>query len=160
MSEIWLPLATLVVVSVYTFLTRRIQLAAQEQAEAPQKPVIVLQTVPRDAQDQILDHTSTDGAAALRVGQAAGNLVLTNIGAGVAIDIRYEFKFDGLQKSRARRVPYLQYKDTLLAPITVTTARSENLEFVATYKSLSGKRYITKMTVRDLVVENCTFEPL
>jgi hypothetical protein len=74
-GESWLPLAnfigliaTLAVLGVYTLFTRRIQSTAQEQAEAPQKPVIVLLTMQRSAQDQILDHTAGEmGAAALRV---------------------------------------------------------------------------------------------
>jgi hypothetical protein len=167
-GESWLPLAnfigliaTLAVLGVYTLFTRRIQSAAQEQAEAPQKPVIVLLTMQRSAQDQILDHTAGEmGAAALRVNQHDGYLVIRNIGDGIAIDVRYEFKFGNEQKPRARRLPYLRGDDSLQAPIAAATAQTQTLEFVATFKSLSGKRYKTKITVRNLAVESCTFEPM
>jgi hypothetical protein len=167
-GESWLPLAnfigliaTLVVLGVYTFFTRSIQSAAQEQAEAPQKPVIVLLTMQRDAEDQILDHTAGDiGAAALRVNQVDGQLVITNIGYGIAIDVRYEFRFGNEKKPRARRLPYLRGNDSLKAPIAAAMAQTQTLEFIATFKSLSDKRYKTKIMVRNLVVESCTFEPL
>ncbi len=56
----WVPLiallvqaATLAALIRYTIITARIERAAQEQAEASQKPVIVLQCIPRsDRQDE------------------------------------------------------------------------------------------------------------
>jgi hypothetical protein len=167
-GESWLPMAnfiglivTVVALGVYTFFTKSIQSAAQEQAEAPQKPVVVLLTMQRAPQDQILDHSAGEmGAAALRVNEHDGFLVIKNIGDGIAIDVRYEFKFGNEQTPRARRLPYLRGDDSLQAPIAAASVQNQTLEFIATFKSLSGKQYKTKITVRNLVVESCTFEPV
>jgi hypothetical protein len=143
----------------YTLLTKSISRAAQEQAEASQKPVVVLMCVPRsDEPDQVMERLAqkhVPQAGRLATTQGMANFIVKNIGTGPALNLSFAFAPieskpdpDETDPHRyARRFPYLVPKDELAAPIAPANVMTDDYKFTAHYESLSGKKYLTEMVL-------------
>jgi hypothetical protein len=82
-----LSLATLIVLFIYAWDTKRIKEAAEEQAEGIQKPCVVVELQPNLFVAS--GESNLTGRFVLRT--LTGNMTLRNIGQGPAIDVRIKF---------------------------------------------------------------------
>lgn len=171
--ELAVSILTLGLVAWYAWLTLRIARSAEEQAEASQKPVIVLQCIPRpNNTDTILERH--ESAHVPQAGQLAtgnnGKFIIKNIGTGPCLNLVFDFiptDANHPDPSRhSRRFPYIAANDDLEAPLSPIYFSESNFTFKARYQSLSGKKYITEMTLHErstkvvVVSEDWTFRRL
>ena len=153
--------AALVALVIYAWDTRNIRKAAQEQAEAVQKPFLTLVTHERDRDDAILD---LDGVVGTRIiGAIEGNVGLRNEGSGPAINIRYNFEpsFPNPPANASRPSSYLPSipaRETSSIPVPREVFRGLDYQITINYQSLSGKTYESKITMTNLVVTTFSFE--
>jgi len=159
----WVPVlgllisaGTLAVVIIYTRITARLERAAQEQAEASQKPVLVLQFITREeGLEQALEQKQRQIAPqAMKLAESSGGeFVIRNIGSGPALNVTYVIHPASLEPdvrdsySRHRFLPYLGSGDSMPGPITIAAMGLDVHKFAASYDSLSGKHYRTEMQI-------------
>jgi hypothetical protein len=118
---------TLVFVAWYTLVTRRIARSAQEQAEASQKPVVVLQFVPRgDDTEQAFEKIEmgiSPQAMELALNRDR-KFIIKNIGSGPALNVEYMLHLlseSNPKDSHPRKLPYLAPLDTMPGPVSTAT---------------------------------------
>lgn len=96
----WLPIiisaVTLVFIIIYTRITKKIERAAQEQAEGLQKPVVVMAFEYRSDEsgpvwDRIEDSKQIPQSAMLKLSRNGGNFLIDNIGTGPALNLSFDF---------------------------------------------------------------------
>jgi hypothetical protein len=146
---------TLIVVIIYTAITARIERAAQEQAEASQKPVVVIQFVARgDDLDQSFEKIEMGISPQAMKAKLDndGKFIIKNIGSGPALNIDFILHLVSEPNpidphSHPRKVPYVAPQDTMAGPVTVASLGLNSYKFKATYGSLSGKSYQTEMQI-------------
>lgn len=150
----------LMLLGLYAWDTRKIRLAAQDQTEGQQKPCITLCATARDPADAIVEANGVVGAMVLATQE--GNLALQNLGNGLALKVRYDFTQISPRGAEAtyRRGSYLQHMAAGKSfPIPVPHARLRNTdcEFVATYESLGGRKYKSRIQVTNAVITEISF---
>jgi hypothetical protein len=155
-----IQLVGLVALIWYTWDTRRIRLASQEQAESSQKPCLMLRTEARQPVDVVLQMHGTDGA--MIVGQSGGRLVIENIGTGPAINVRCRLRATDFnrQESAVTHESYLQNlapNGMSELPVARETLRSADYEFLTYNESLSGRRYESVISIKNLVLTQSVF---
>jgi hypothetical protein len=134
-------------------------LVFQEQAEASQKPVVVLICVARsDESGQVMERLAqkhVPQAGRLATVPTTGNFIIKNIGTGPALNLSFDFApielkpdtDDSDPRRYARRFPYLVPRDEFVAPISPANVMVFDYKFTAYYESLSGKKYLTEMVL-------------
>jgi len=164
----WIPLVNLVVQCLlllalvwYAWETWKIRKASQEQVEALQKPCLTLVTAPRDYDDAVLD--MDDAVGGMIVAASQGSVSLQNMGSGPAVNVEYRFNpvDPPAGANVARAHGYLQ-NIPAAGDFVIALAREvlRNLEYecVITYDSLSGRRYRSSITIKNLVLTAFHFE--
>ena len=164
----WIPLANFLVQCAlfvalvwYAVETHRIRKASQEQAEAQQKPCLTLVTGARDYDEAVLE---TGGAVGgMIVAAREGNVALQNMGNGPAVNVRYECNPANPPKGAnvARPGGYLQNipaHGTFVMAVAREVLRNLEYEFVATYESLSGHHYESRIIINNLVLTGFYFK--
>ena len=158
----WIPLANfavqcfiLVALAWYALETWRIRRASQEQVEGLQKPCLTLATETRDYDDAILEMDEAVGG--MIVAARHGNVALLNMGNGPAINVHYSF--DPVNRRQGANVArphgYLQNippGGEFLMPLARDVLRNLEYESVITYDSLSGRRYESRIAIKNLVL--------
>jgi hypothetical protein len=166
----WLPIiisaltllvstGALVFVARYTQITARIERASQEQAEASQKPVIVMAFEYRSDEsdpvwERIEDPTRIPQSTMLKLSKESGNFLITNIGTGPALNLSFDFvpvdatEIKGRQIFCGRKLSYLREGQSTESTIGPSRLPGKDFRFVAYYESLSGKHYSTEMLLR------------
>jgi hypothetical protein len=146
----------------YTIETWKIRKASQDQAEALQKPCLTLLTEARNANDAILE--MDDAVGGMIVAARNGDVTIQNMGSGPAINVRY--RFDPVNAPRdvnaARPDGYLQIippGQRFQMPVSRGVLANMEYEFVATYESLSGRHYESRITLKNLVLVGSHFGP-
>jgi hypothetical protein len=166
LPDLVIQIPTLLFVGAYTLITWRIFLAAKEQAEASQKPVVVLQFVTRrDDADQVFEKIEMGIVPqAMRLASTAEDKpIIKNIGSGPALNVECVLRLASEPSlkdphSHPRKLPYLAPSDSIGGPTTFVKLGSNAYKFVATYQSLSGATYQTVMTIAGGVLqENWSF---
>jgi hypothetical protein len=146
----------------YAFETYRLRKASQEQIEALQKPCITVVTTARSPEDTILRVNDVVGGMVLH--QIEGCVGLWNIGAGSAFSISYKFSCIRHRRQEGAHIsepdgylPYITAGAQFAMQVPIETLRSQEYELVASYESLSGRRYQTKININNLVVAAVQF---
>lgn len=149
---------TLIAVATYTVFTFFIMRAAVEQAEAAQKPCLVLRAEPRDGEDAILDAGGIVGA--MKLVQRAGNVAVWNIGKGPALNARYELRplDEGMPAHPTGYLHNVAAAEEVVMPVPYGLLSAHQYEFLATYESLSGQAYRTKIRLEDCVPTQSMFQ--
>jgi hypothetical protein len=163
----YLPLINTVVTSlgviflaIYAFATRGIQIATQDQIEGQQKPCLTLCAKARDYVDATIEPNAVIGAMVLATQE--GTVSLQNIGNGLALNVRYDYTqvTPTDDRDQVGGGSYLQHIPTGKSfPIPVSEARMRNrkCEIVATYESLSGRKYESRIQINNAVITEISF---
>jgi hypothetical protein len=129
----------------------------QEQVEASQKPCLVFSTAARPAEEAIL---APDGETMmLRCPESQAQI--ENVGTGPAVNARYSLTPVDLASTVARPSGYLVWMvagGKFLTPIPRGILQGNEWVIVVAYESLSGYKYRTTTTVRNLVLTDIKFE--
>jgi hypothetical protein len=152
-------IATFCYIVVYTRITARIERAAQEQAEASQKPVIVMAFEYRSDEsdavwDRIHDSTQIPHSAMLKLSTNSGNFLIHNIGTGPALNLSFDFvpvepaETKDTQPFFGRKLSYLLPDQCTESTIGPSRQPAKDFRFIAHYESLSGKHYSTQMRLQ------------
>jgi len=169
------PILTLVVIAWYTYETKKIRKAAQDQVTASQellraandqaegvaKPCITLWSDLRNPTDTLLNMHQAVGGTIVRDNR--GDYVIVNIGNGLALNVEYVFNVvheSGPIKEIARS--YLQsvapnQMITLALPIN---AHVGDHHFVFRFQSLGGRWYESAVRVKSKVLTDLAFRPM
>jgi hypothetical protein len=167
LPDLVIQIPTLLFVGAYTLITWRIFLAAKEQAEASQKPVVVLQFETRTGDvEQVFEQIELGIAPqAMSLYSPHHRPVIKNIGNGPALNVTYHLHLDTAEpnlrdpNTHARRLPYLGPSDSMNGPVGLSQLGLNKYKFVATYQSLSGETYRTIMTIAGgILQENWSFQ--
>jgi hypothetical protein len=124
----------------------------QDQVEATHRPFVSYSSVPRAAEEAILD---LDNDAMTEIHFPGAQAQIKNYGSGPAINIRYALTPTNPASSAARPEGYLvalRQGGTFWSPIPRGLLQANEWETVITYESLSGRKYQTKITSDDLVM--------
>lgn len=135
--------------------------ATVEQAEAAQKPCIVLRSALRDPQDAVLEAGGLRGDLILEA--VGGQAAMRNIGTGPAVNIFYVFeKVDdvGAAIRSEGSVPTLSPEQTVAAHVSHSIFPAHRIECAVTYESLSKRKYETRQSVNNLVLGEFRFRRL
>jgi hypothetical protein len=148
-------LAALVFLIRYTVETKKIREAAQEQVEGISKPCLTIWADLRNPADAILE--MNDAVGGLVVHGVNSNIVVQNIGTGIALNISYYFKsLEASRTDRPERARYLLYvlqgqKIELPESMNVS-AYGGNCEVVFHFRSIGGKHYQSTVTMNNHVL--------
>jgi len=132
--------------------------ATIEQAEAMQKPCIVLKSALRSREDAILEMGGIPGD--LILGAVIGLVALQNIGAGPAVNVAYSFEKVNESHTPLRSegsIPTLSRDDTLPTHVSYAIFPAHKFECTITYQSLSKRRYQTHLSANGLVLGDFHF---
>jgi hypothetical protein len=165
----WIPIANLLIqFLVLAFLvwyaceTYQLRKASQEQIEALQKPCLTVATTARDYDDAILGVDDAIGGMVLAPRE--GSVQLRNIGAGPAFNIRYKFNYVDQPRQNGAVVvepsgylPYIKPGDTFAMQVARGILQLHKYELVASYDSLSGRKYETRIAINNLVLTTVQF---
>jgi hypothetical protein len=141
----------------YTVETWRIRRTAQEQVETSLKPCLTLSAREREAQDAVLEIGGTDSAQVVYTEN--GRLRFINVGLGPAFNISYAFTPEDVEASRARPKGYLIHillKEASPIPVAAELLRGNAWKLEVFYDSLSGRRYLTRIGISNLVLTEVT----
>jgi hypothetical protein len=133
---------------------------SQEQVEATQKPFVSVSTTARDPNEAILEIDRAVGA--MMVLCPGGLVQLENVGAGPAINIRYQFTPVDPSSTIARPKGYLmglRPGETFRIPTPRGVITGYEWDCLISYESVSKRRYETKLKLNGLVITNIEFEP-
>ncbi len=152
MSETWwwvgpaISFLTLVVlfftlrrVAVYVRETKALRLATIEQAEALQKPCLVVEALPEANPAQVEKLADEQGRPAPRI-------QFKNVGSGVALKVDYALETDG-KKLHGRSCSYLEAGTTHSTEIP-RWRLGENALVTIDYESMSQTKYRTVTTIK------------
>jgi hypothetical protein len=142
----------------YAASTRRIAQASVEQSEALQKPFVTVESAPRNAEGGTIDRSKAAVIA------QRSTVVLYNLGVGPALNVFYCFKQlhqpEGVYPlDLSELVPSMRPRQKWATRLPVTSLDNRKVEFRATYRSLSGTEYETKMTLESRVITSFHFGP-
>lgn len=135
--------------------------ATIEQAEAMQKPCIVLQSALRAREEAILEMSGIPGD--LILGPVQGLVALRNIGAGPAVNITYIFEKVSESHGPVRSegsIPTLSRDDTLPTHTSYGIFPAHKFECTVTYQSLSKRWYQTHLSANNVVLGDFHFRRL
>lgn len=147
---------TLGVVFWYAWLTMLLRRAATDQVEAMSKPCLTIWAKLRHQVDAILEMNGAVGAMVAR-GDDAANLVVQNIGTGVALNVTYRFNNpDSPQGNRGKGESYLvnvlpTQKISMPEPLNASIC-SGNCEVIFGFESIGGRRYQSTITMNNHVL--------
>ena len=151
MSEPWwigpaISFLTLVVVfltlrraAAYIREVKALNLAALEQAEALQKPCLVVETLPESNPAQVEKQADEQGRTAPRI-------QLRNVGTGVGLKVDYEIETEG-KKLHGRSCSYLEPGTTHSTEIPRWRLGEKALVTID-YESMSETKYRTVTTIK------------
>lgn len=122
-------------------------------AEAMQAPCVTVRVKPHDPEDAI------PGPATASQPTHAGTVILANVGVGPALDLHFNFQLGDLSergdgKSNTKFCPFLRAGGSLETTVEKELLQSKDFRFNATYESLSRKRYLTVISIKDRVVRS------
>ena len=147
----------------YAIETLRLRKAAQEQVEASNnqveglsKPCLTFVGDYREGADTILAmHDATGNIIAARYN---GNYLITNMGSGVALNIRYQFTRPNLP-TEPRYIPHLAAtgRASLVEPYAAYNAEHQ---VTFDYESVGGRKYRTTINLNHHVITSFHFEQL
>ena len=126
--------------------------------EAMQKPCITVKSEPRSN----LTGLAVLGAPYVtQASQQAGDVMIVNVGTGAALNLWIDFLQSNVpQGGVAMHLPafahYLEAGKQWQVPLARTSLANREFEFRATYNSLSGKKYETKIHLEDGVIKSFT----
>jgi hypothetical protein len=146
----------------YAIETWQIRRLSFEQIEALQKPCLTFISTARDPQEAVLEMDGIVGG--MIVAAREGNVAIQNVGSGPALNVRY--KFTPVKPPAAANVArpsgYLQNippRETLVMPVPREVLRNLEYEFIASFESLNGRTYETRVRMNDLVLTQLEFGP-
>jgi hypothetical protein len=134
----------------------RLRKAAMDQIEAMAKPCLTIWAKLRDQVDAILEMNGAVGAMVAR-GDDAANLVVQNIGTGVALNVTYRFNnLDSPPGNRSKGESYLvnvlpTQKISMPEPMNASIC-SGNCEVIFGFESIGGRRYQSTVTMNNHVL--------
>ena len=143
----------LIALIVYACDTRAIKKASLEQAEAAQKPCLVLVTESRDYDETAVQ---ADGAMGGAVIARRNRVALENVGNGPALNVRYDFRpRDPSNISRPRGyLPEIIAGRSLELAVPRSIFDTDDYEAVLQYESMSRQKYESSIVVtRGVVTE-------
>ena len=147
----WVAVIGLIGLAFYCRETWKIRLAAQAQLEALRTPCITFCSTPRDGGDAILQMDGARGTMVLSFHE--GDVLLTNIGNGPALNIEYLFVSQGdLPRQLDGYVPSIPPGAKASVPVARNSLQGREFECSIQCDSLSLTRYETKLTVNNLVL--------
>jgi hypothetical protein len=144
----WLPaiqLAGVILLAKYVWETTEIR-------KRTHQPLLVLDHKLRDAMDQILRRTLGEFDDLNPTTELAEKLLVRNIGVGPAYKVVY--KFEGIERIGIWRsdTPYLKPDQAIEVPISKSFVNRGDIKFEATYSSLAGVRFQSRLALRDGVL--------
>lgn len=151
--------AALVLYAVETWKIRKASqkqvAAAQEQAEAQQRPCLTLVTTPREHGEAVLNMGGAVGG--MIIASIDGNVALQNMGNGPAVNVHYAFNPVNPPEGAnvARPSGYLQNipaKELFVMAVALGGLRNLAYECVVGYTSLSGQSYVSRIAINNLVL--------
>ena len=147
----------------YTVETYRLRRAAENQVEGLQKPCLSLLTDAREPADAILKLSGAVGC--MTVAERGGDLVLHNLGNGPAINVHYQFNPISPQEGakvtiRDGYLPAIAAGGTSIMPLSIHVLQNLEFKAVLTCESLTGQKYETRITIKNLVITGFDFQSL
>lgn len=133
---------------------------SRDQVEATLRPFVSYSSVPRDAQEAVVD---LDNDAMTEIWCPEAQAQIKNYGSGPAINVRYSLAPTNPESSIARPKGYLvalRQGARFRCPISRGLLQGNEWETVITYESLSGQKYETKITSDDLVMTKISVSKL
>ncbi len=133
---------------------------SRDQVEATHRPFVSYSSVPRAAEEAMLDlgdHATTE------IYCPAAQAQIKKYGSGPAINVRYALTPTNLASTVARPEGYLvalRQGGAFQSTIPRGLLRGNEWETVITYESLSGRRYQTRIISDNLVMTNMTVTQL
>jgi hypothetical protein len=132
----------------------------QTRGEATHKPFVTLVTTARAYEDAVLGMNGAVGA--MIVAARDGNVAVRNTGNGPAINIRYEFRpvnpAPGANVARPHNyIQMLPPGETFVMPVARGLLNNLEYEFIASYESIGGRRYQTRVVLNNLVLTDTSF---
>lgn len=138
-------LGILFLAAVLVWVARRFEMSS----EVLQAPCVTAQLKPQDP----------GSAGASTDPQSAGvvTVALANVGLGPALEVKFSIQPDDLpqpggDKPKVKSLPFLKAGGTITTTVAKELPQSETYRFNATYQSLSRKRYLTVITMRNRAV--------
>jgi len=155
------PAIQAVAASVIVFLTLVLVYATWQYvqvSEALQKPCVTVKSEPRAGNQAVLD-----APYATQASQQAGDVVIVNVGTGAALNLWIDFRQTNVpQGGVAMHLPgfvhYLQSGQQWQVSLARNSLANREFDFCATYNSLSGKKYETKIRLEDGVIKSFNFK--
>lgn len=136
--------------------------ATIEQAEAMQKPCIVLDSAARDPANAVILHQTNPGDLALSSHE--GLAALRNVGSGSALNVRYVFEKIGETQGTPVRpegaIQTILPRELVRTHAPATLFPAHKFHCLITYDSLSKSHYETRFIVNDTVLGNFCFRHL
>jgi len=140
---------------------RRLIVRAYSKTRAEtHKPCIALVAAARGHEDAVLEMGGAVGA--MIVAAREGNVAVQNVGNGQAINIRYEFRPvnppPGANVARPQNyIQMLPPGETFVLPVARGVLNNLEYEFIASYQSLGGARYKSRIMLNNLVLTHTSF---
>ncbi len=125
---------------------------ARDQLETTHRPFVSYSSVPRAAEEAILD---VDTNATTEIYCPEAQAQIKNYGSGPAINVRYALTPTNLASTVSRpkgSLVALRQGGAFKSPIPRGLLQGNEWETVITYESLSGRKYQTKITSDNLVM--------
>jgi hypothetical protein len=147
---------TLIVLRQYAADTKKMAEAAVAQAETVHMPCLTLHARQRDYNAALLDENArTDVVLRPHAGQVA----IENYGTGPAMNIEYVFKAQDRENiaDLDGYIPYLAPKEMFVTKMPQNLMHGHDYLITLRYASLSGQKYRTELTSRDLALVNYNF---
>lgn len=159
----WIQVVGLVVIpSVALIVLFRYMLAAIEQAEAVQKPCVVLLSIARDPTNAVILNATNPGDLLLLARD--GLLALQNIGTGPAANVHYVVQGVGEPENptlpREGSIQIIPASDIRCTHTSATIFPRHKFECSITYESLSKRRYESHTFVNDAVLGEFKFRQM
>lgn len=134
--------------------------ATIEQAEAMQKPCVVLYSAIRNREEAILAMHGIHGD--LMLGQLEGLVSLENVGSGPAINVAYVFEKVGEPENVPIRsegsIPTLPSQAKLKTHASYGIFPAHTFDCTIIYESLGKRRYETHVFINDVVLGEFKFQ--
>ena len=133
---------------------------SRDQVEATHRPFVSYSSVPRAAEDAVID---LDNSATTEIYCPEARAQIKNYGSGPAINVRYALAPTNPASSIARPKGYLaalRQAARFRCPISRGLLQGNEWETVITYESLSGRKYQTKIISDNLVMTKITVTEL
>ena len=91
-----------------------------------------------------------------------GNVVIENVGNGVALNVRYDFiqttpEPDGLKVSPGSYLQHIPTGKPFVVPVPRGTLQNKEYDFLARYESVGGREYESRIHLNNLVITQIAF---